>query len=310
MPRALWKGHISFGLVEIPVMLRSAERREGEISFKLFDRRDHSPVGNLRVNKNTGEEVPWEQVVKGYEHEPGEVVLVSESELASANVEATHAIEILDFVDASEITPLFWSDPYYVLPARSSGQKAWALLRETLRRTGRVGIANVVLRTRQHLAALTVEGPAMVLDLLRYAHELVDPATLELPPASAADVPARELEMATKLVESMSAEWKPEKYRDTWHRDVMALIERKVRSGKVEPVEEPEAEPREKEAPVLDLMPLLKQSVESQSGRRPARAGAARARPRTEPRSRSRTRARAPRTSARAGARAARRKTA
>jgi len=288
MPRALWKGHISFGLVEIPVVLRSAEKREGEVSFKLFDRRDHSPVGNLRVNKNTGEEVPWAEVVKGYEHEPGEVVLVSESELASANVEATHAIEILDFVDAKEIAKLFWSDPYFVLPARSSGQKAYTLLRETLRRTGMVGIARVVLRTRQHLAALTVEGPALVLVILRYAHELVDPESLELPEAKVADVPERELEMAEKLVESMSAKWTPEKYKDTWHRDVMALIERKVRSGKVEPIEEPEAEEREKkEAPVLDLMPLLKQSVES---RAPGRSGArpSRARPRTQAPKRSR----------------------
>ena len=277
--RADWKGHIAFGLVEIPVALRTAEHRRGEVKFSLVDRRDRAPVGNLRVNKTTGEEVPWGEIVKGYEHEKGEFVLLDESELKSVHVEASRTIEIMDFVDADEIDPMYYAEPYYVLPGRERGNHAYALLRDALERSGKVGIAKVMLRTRQHIAALMTRGPLLALILMRWDHELVAPASVPLPEDAGADrVPARELAMAQQLVESMSAEWKPAQYKDTYHEDVMALIQRKVRSGRTGPVNVPDAEPEERVAPVLDLMPLLQQSLGSR-GRRgaPARPRAARA---------------------------------
>jgi Ku protein len=151
---AIWKGFISFGLVEIPVELVTAEVSH-ELSFKLFDRRDRAPVGNKRINKVTGEDVPWSEVVKGYEYSDGEYVLLAEQELKAANPEATQTIEILDFVDAADVHPAYFGKPYYLRPSRKRGHKAYCLLHETLQRTGRIGIARVVIRTRQHLAALT-----------------------------------------------------------------------------------------------------------------------------------------------------------
>src|SRR5262249_47171518 len=238
--RADWKGHIAFGLVEIPVTLRHAERRADELHFSLIDRRHRAPVGNLRVNKATGEEVPWSEIVKGYEHAPDEYVLLDESELAGANVEATHTIEILDFVEAAAIDPAYYADPYLVLPARSKGNAAYVLLREALRRAGRVGVARVVLRTREHLAALTVRGPLLALDLLRWPPELMRPQDVDLPAgALSPGAGARELELAERLVDSLSGDWKPERYKDRYRDDVLALIHRKLKSGETGPVVAP-----------------------------------------------------------------------
>src|SRR5688572_22833860 len=170
MPRAIWKGHISFGLVEIPVALVKAEEPH-EFHFNLVDRRDHARIGYQRVNKNTGEPVAWNQIVRGVERDD-QLVLVGDEELAQANVEATRAVEILDFVDGSDIHPAFFDRPYYLVPTRKGAARAYALLRETLARTGKVGIARVVLHTRLHLAAPTTSGPALVLVLLRFADEL------------------------------------------------------------------------------------------------------------------------------------------
>jgi DNA end-binding protein Ku len=272
--RADWKGHIAFGLVEIPVALRTAERRSEALKFTLIDRRDRAPVGNLRVNKTTGEEVPWDDIVKGYEHGKGEYVLLDESELREANVEATRTIEIVDFVDAGAIHPVYFAEPYHVLPARPRGNHAYALLHAVLERSGKAGVATVVLRTRQHLALLTTRGPLLALVLLRWAHELAPAESVELPgDARSGRIPARELAMAEQLVQSMSSDWKPAAYKDTYHEDVMALIRRKVRSGQTGPVNRPEPEPGEEHgAPVLDLMPLLQRSLGTRGRRAPARA--------------------------------------
>ncbi len=275
--RADWKGHIAFGLVEIPVALRTAERRSDEVRFNLIDRRDRSPVGNLRVNKVTGEPVPWSEIVKGYEHEKGEYVLLDDSALRRANPEASRTIEILGFVEADEVHPVYFSEPYHVLPARARGNHAYALLREALARSGRIGIASVVLRTRQHLAALVPRGPLLELVLMRYGHELSDLHSPGRPEKElSAKLPARELDMAGKLVDSMSGKFTPGKYKDTWHSDVMALIRRKVRSGRTGPVRVPAAEEEEHVAPVTDLMPLLERSLGARGRRAPTRA-----RPRT-----------------------------
>jgi DNA end-binding protein Ku len=262
MPRAIWKGHVSFGLVEIPVALVKAEEPH-EFHFNLIDRRDHARIGYQRINKNTGEPVAWEEIVRGVERDD-QLVLVGDDELAQANVEASKAIEILDFVDGSAIHPAFFDRPYYLVPTRKQAARAYLLLRETLARTGKVGIARVVLHTRLHLAALTTSKSALVLVLLRFADELRATDDLELPAET--DLRANELAMAAQLVDSMTSEWQPERYEDTWHRDVAALIERKLESGETEPAE-PRALPEPKGTRVVDLMPLLQRSVEQHKRR-------------------------------------------
>lgn len=272
MSRAIWNGHITFGLIEIPVSLAKAEETREQLRFSLVDRRDHAPVGYLRVNKRTGEEVSLEDIARGYELESGDFVLLSSEELEAANPEATHSVEILDFVDAADIHPAYFATPYYLEPSRKQASKAYALLREALVRTGRAGIARVVLRTRQYIAALLPFGPALALALLRYEHELRRPEELELPAEdlAALDVRDEELRMAEQLVQSMTTSWQPERYHDEYFRDVMALVERKVAEGRTEPspaerrgaVERPEPE---------DLMPLLKESVERRARERQPR---------------------------------------
>jgi DNA end-binding protein Ku len=283
--RAFWKGSISFGLVEIPVTLRPAIKAN-ELGFSLLDRRDFSPVGYRHYNKSTGREVEWSQIVRGYEYEPDEYVVLSDEELKQANARATQTVEILEFVDRDEIPPMFFDTPYFVEPLKQ-GSKAYALLRDALERTGKVGIANVVLRTRQHLAALLVRDQVLMLDLLRYPDELRAPGDLALPSGRAGSTPsAQEVSMAERLIEGMSGAWTPEKYKDDYREDVLALVRKKVKSGQtheiVEPAKSREPAPRRE---VMDLMPLLKQSLDSKGGKRaPKRA------PRTGGRSRSRER--------------------
>jgi len=260
MARAIWKGHISFGLVEIPVSLHKAEDPH-EFDFTLVDRRDHARIGYERINKNTGKPVAWEDIVRAHEH-GGELVLVSDDELAHANVEATRTIDILDFVDGAQIHPAYFERPYYLEPTRKQGAKAYTLLREALERSGKVGIATIVLRTRQHLAALTTRGPALVLVLLRFADELRPVEGLDVPEeGDKAGLKPKELEMAEQLVDSMTSKWEPERYTDTFFRDVKKMLERKRRSGETEPLEI-EEEKAPKRGAVVDLMPLLQQSMQ------------------------------------------------
>lgn len=281
MARAFWKGSISFGLVEIPVSLRPALQTK-DLSFTLLNRKDFSPVGYKRYDKSTGREVPWEQIVRGYEYEPDEYVVLTDEELRRANARATQTIEIVEFVDGAEIDPLYFDTPYYVEPQKK-GSKAYALLREALQKSGRVGIARVVLRTRQHVAALLVRGNALVLNLLRYAHELRSPGELDVPAKSGAKVSPGEVQMAEKLIEGMTDTWRPEQFQDEYRNDVMALVKKKVKSNQthtiVEPEEDEKAPARARE--VVDLMPLLKQSLE---GRRGGRAEAKRPRAASRPR--------------------------
>ena len=269
MPRVLWKGAISFGLVNIPVGLHSAEKRQ-TLDFTLLDRRDFSPVGYRRFNKNTGEEVPWDRIVKGYEYEEGSYVALSEEDFRRANVEATQTVDIVAFVDAKALAPMYFDTPYYLSPGKR-GEKGYALLRETLRRSGKVAIATVVIRTRQYVAALMPVGPMLVLNTLRYADEIRPMTEFELPEDSQAT--PREVDMALRLVREMSEKWDPAKYRDTYREDVLARIDEKVKAGETRQVAEPE---RAEEAParraeVIDLMALLKRSVEREEGRPRAR---------------------------------------
>jgi DNA end-binding protein Ku len=220
--RPIWKGTINFGLVNIPVALYSAEA-DNSIDFDLLDKRDFSRVRYRRVNEKTGREVPWDEIVKGYEYKKGEYVALTDDDFLKANVEATQSIDIFDFVDAADISPIYFDKPYYLVPLKN-GQRAYALLREVLRRTGKVGIARVVIRTRQHLAALLADGPVLILNLLRFSHELRDPSALDVPAARSTQGSNQELKMAEQLVETMAGKWDPKKYRDEYHQDLLQLI--------------------------------------------------------------------------------------
>jgi DNA end-binding protein Ku len=273
MARSIWKGSITFGLVNIPVGLYSAEKREETVSFHLLDRRNMARVKYKRVSEETGREVPWDETVRGYEIEGGKHVVLSDEDLQRAAPEKTQTVDILDFVDAGEISPLFFDKPYYLGPEKK-GAKSYALLRETLRRTNKVGIAKVVIRTKQYLAAVLVEEQAIVLNVLRFAHELRDPKELDLP-SGKEGVSERELDMAERLVEGMVSDWDPEKYRDDYYKDLKKLIKDRVEAGELE--ESPEAPPApkpERGGQVVDLMALLKRSVEEKPGRKPARKAA------------------------------------
>ena len=260
--RAIWTGSIDFGLVTIPVKLHPAEV-SNDMDFDLLDKRDFSRVRYKRVNEKTGEEVPWEDIVKGYEYKKGEYVAVSDEDFVEANVEATQSIPITEFVDRQAISPLYFDKPYYLEPLKN-GRRAYALLREVLRRSEKVGIAKVVIRSRQHLAALLVEGPVLVVNLLRFAHELRDLSALDVPADSArsAAVSPQELKMAERLVEAMVSEWDPQKYRDDYHEDLLKLIDKKVKSGHTKALPAAQRPPRpQAKGKVVDIMHLLRESV-------------------------------------------------
>jgi DNA end-binding protein Ku len=271
--RPIWTGSIEFGLVNIPVKLYSAQA-SNDLDFDLLDKRDFSRVRYRRVNEKTGREVPWDQIVKGYEYEKGEYVALGDKDFRDANVEATRSIEIMDFVDAAEISPLQYETPYYLEPQKN-GRRAYALLRDVMKRTGRVGIAKVVIRNRQRLAALIPQGPLLALNILRYAHELRDPSQLELPQTNAkGDVSNQEIKMAEQLVENMVGEWSPEKYRDEYYEDLLKLIDKKVKSGKTKVVESAgKAPPPRREGKVIDIMDLLRESVKQRQGKETASRG-------------------------------------
>lgn len=259
--RPIWKGSINFGLVNIPVALYSAEANSS-IDFDLLDKRDFSRVRYQRVNEKTGKEVPWDEIVKGYEYEKGEYVALTDDDFLKANVEATQSIDIIDFVDAADISPIYFDKPYYLTPLKN-GQRAYALLREVMKRTGKVGIARVVIRTRQHLAALLADGPVLILNLLRFSHELRDPSVLDVPTVGSTQGSNQELKMAEQLVESMVGKWNPKKYRDEYHQDLLKMIDKKIKSGQTKAIEPAEAAPRPKQqGKIIDIMHLLRQSVE------------------------------------------------
>jgi DNA end-binding protein Ku len=260
MARAIWKGAISFGLVHIPVALVSATSSQG-VDFDWLDKRSMEPVGYKRINKVTGKEMTKENIVKGVQHEKGRYVVLSEEEIRAAHPKSTQTIEIFGFVDAQQIPLQNIETPYYLAPDKR-GEKVYALLRETLTQTKKVALANVVLHTRQHLAAVMPLESAMVLVLLRWPAEVRGLDTLELTEA-VTDVKLNkaELSMAKRLVEDMSADWTPEDYRDTFQDQIMNLVETKAREGKIEDVETDTGEDERKSADVIDLTELLKRSL-------------------------------------------------
>jgi DNA end-binding protein Ku len=267
MARGLWKGAISFGLVNVPVELHSAKKRSADLDMAMLDKRDLAPVGYRRVNKSTGKEVPWDDVVKGYEYEDDKYVVLSDEDFRRANPEAAKTVDIQAFVDLVDIAPQYFETPYYLVPGKR-GEKAYALLRDALKKAGKAGIASVVIRTKQYLAALVPQDDILVLDTLRYHEELKDLSELKVPEAK---VSAKELDMAMRLVEDMADEWKPERYRDTFRHDLLKRIEEKVKAGQTEQITEPEKERKVEKAEVIDLMGLLKKSIEKKPAKRAAR---------------------------------------
>lgn len=268
MARALWKGAISFGLVHIPVELYSAVQQH-DLDLTMLDRRDFAPIGFKRYNKNTGKDVSWDNIVKGLEYEDNEYVVLTEEDLRQANVEATQTIDIQAFVDAVQVPLTFYEQPYYLAPSRG-GAKVYALLRETLRKSGKIAIATVVIRTRQHLCALLCSEDQIVLDTLRYPNELRSTEELKLPPTSlkSAGISDKELQMALSLVEGMSENWNPKQYHDTYRDDVMALVRKKVKAGQTKTITAPEAEERPASSGnVVDLVALLQNSLGKKDGK-------------------------------------------
>jgi DNA end-binding protein Ku len=292
----IWKGTIAFGLVEIPVAVVSAERSKG-IKLSFLDQRDFSPVGYKRFNKVTEEEVPWDLIVRGYEYEKGQYVVLTPQDLERASPELSKTIQILYFVDAADIDPIYYERPYYLEPLNPRG-KGYVLLRETLQRTHRLGIAKVAIRAREHVAALGVRGDALVLYLLRFPDEVREPADLDNVKGNLQDahVQAKEIEIAERLVEDMGGEWNPSEFTDQYRSDLMKLVEERVASGKTHVIDETEVEaPAVRAQGGQDLMQLLKQSLDA------SRRGG-RTRSSTNARTRERARPRHPRRRARRGA--------
>ncbi|HEX9172324.1 MAG TPA: Ku protein [Telluria sp.] len=272
MARSMWKGAISFGLVHIPVEMYPAVSNKG-LDLTMLDRRDFSPIGFKRYNKATGKEVVWDDIVKGYEYTKDEYVVLSDEDLRRANPEATGTIDIMAFVEADQVPLIFYDQPYYLAPGKG-GDKVYALLRETLKETGKIGIARVVIRVKQHLAALVCVGDTIVLNTLRYADEIRPADELKIPDAKAknATISDKELKMAMALVEGMSEDWEPEQYHDTYREDVLALVEKKVAAKETKTITMPgkEAEPA-RSSNVIDLVSLLQASI----GKKPAKAAGA-----------------------------------
>nr|MBF0683134.1 Ku protein [Pseudomonas sp.] len=263
---------VSFGLVHIPVALVPATTRSG-IDFDWLDKRSMDRVGYKRINKTTGEEIESENIVKGVEYEKGHYVVISDDEIKAAHPKATQTVDIVAFVDAKDISFLYIDTPYYLTPDRR-GEKVYALLRETLIETGKVGIANVVLRNKQHLAVVMPLGKALVMNTLRWADEVRGVEYLEMKDeALNADLNKRELDMAKRLVEDMTEEWNPDQYKDTFQDQIMDLVETKAREGKLEAVGGPEEAVDRRSADVIDLTELLKRSLAGKSAKGKAAAG-------------------------------------
>jgi DNA end-binding protein Ku len=253
MARALWKGSISFGLVNIPIELHTAVR-DTRPHFRMLHAKDKSPVRFERVCIQDGHPVAWEDLVKGYEYEKGRFVILTKEDFKAAAVEKTRTVDIVDFVKAEEIDDRFFETPYYIAPAKG-GERAYALLREAIRESGRIGIAKFILRDAQHLAAIEVIEQALVLSVMRFAEELADVSELELPTIK--DVRKPELDMAKALVNSLAAEWDPAKYTDQYRENLMRIIKAKTKGKTV--ALKPEEEPRQAE--VVDLMERLRRSL-------------------------------------------------
>jgi len=260
---AIWKGSLAFGLVNIPVELRTAIRAD-HISFRLLHAEDLSPVKYERVCQSDGEPVPWNEIVKGYEYEKGKFVVLSDEDFKTAALESSKTIDILDFVQQEEIDPRYFETPYYLVPAKGA-EKSYALLREAIRSSGVVGIGKIIIRQTQHLAGIKILGDAMVLEIMRFSNELIDASEYTFP--SRNDVRSQELKMAKQLIENLTEPFDPSRYTDDYRVNLMKVIKAKMRGKKVklEPAEE------SMDTNVLNLMSRLKASLEQGNGKRASR---------------------------------------
>jgi DNA end-binding protein Ku len=256
--RAIWKGSISFGLVNIPITLLPATRRE-ELRFHFLRKSDMSPIRNKRVAEADGKEVPWDDIVKGYQYEKGQYVVLTDEDFERVDVKATQTVEIQEFVDLDEINPIFFSKPYYMEPTKG-GEKAYALLRSVLENSNKVGIAKVVIKTREHLAAVEARGKVLVLELMHFAGEIIDENELHVP--GDVKIGKKEEEMAKRLVESMTGEWKPEGYQDEYRQALMKVIDEKVAAGGKE-LKAAKKSKAPKATNVIDLVSVLQKSIEA-----------------------------------------------
>lgn len=268
MPRAIWTGAISFGLVYIPVQLHSASHTSS-LDLDLLDKRDFAPVGYQRINKRTGKVVEWADIVKGYQYEKGKYVALSEEDFRQANVKATQTIDIQQFVEQASIPPEYFETPYFLAPGKG-GAKVYALLREALKKSKKAAVATFVMRGRQHLAMVHPNGNTLVLNTLRFEEEIRSADDLDLPGKDSGVTP-KELAMAERLIDDMTGEWNPSAFKDTYSRDLLARVKEKIKNReahKLTPAEKTR-EPRES-AQVIDLMEVLKKSLEQ--GKKPKRA--------------------------------------
>jgi DNA end-binding protein Ku len=258
--RAIWKGTISFGLVSIPISLYPASRRE-ELKFHLLRSSDLSRVNFKRVAEADGKEVPWDKIVKGYEYDKDKFVVLKDEDFNRVDVEATQTVDIINFVELDQINPLLFYKPYFMEPGKG-GDKAYVLLRDALAASKKIGIAKVVIKVRQHLAALKPQQNGLMLELMHFPEELLDASAVKAPAAKNASKP--EMNMATQLIKSMTTAWKPEMYHDDYHDALEKLIEKKVAHG-----EEKLPVPKKSKRPtnVIDLVSVLQQSIKETQGK-------------------------------------------
>jgi DNA end-binding protein Ku len=252
--RTLWKGAISFGLVTIPVSLYPATHRE-ELKFRMLRKSDHSPINYKRVAETDGKEVPWDQIVKGYEYEKDRYVILKEDDFARVDVEATQTVDIINFVALDEVDPLLFYKPYY-LEVGKGGDKAYVLLRDSLQKTGKIALAKVVIRARQHLAAVKPQKDGLILELMHFPEELIDVEEFKEPRKTT--IGKAELKMAEQLIASMSSPWKPEEYSDDYKEALEKLIEEKIEHGDEK---KPAHKRRRTSSKIIDLAEVLKQSL-------------------------------------------------
>ncbi|GGK07733.1 non-homologous end joining protein Ku [Luteimonas terricola] len=274
MARPIWTGTLSFGLLNVPVSLMPGERRV-DLSFRMLDSRDNKPVRYERVNAETGEEVPWKDVVKAFEYDKGSYVVLEQDDIKSAASDSRETVEVESFIDAAAIPPQYYEKPYILVPGKKA-EKGYVLLRETLRDIGRAGIARVVVRTREYLCAVLPQGDALVLMLLRYPQELVDPADYRLPEGDAGDyrISTKEREMARQLIDSMASDWDPTGYRDEFRDRLEKVIRARMKSQGVvaKPDDDDHDAPADAATNVVDFMALLQESISSKR-RTPAKTG-------------------------------------
>ncbi|MEQ7421573.1 non-homologous end joining protein Ku [Xanthomonas campestris] len=271
MARPIWTGTLSFGLLNVPVSLMSGERKV-DLHFRMLDSRDRKPIRFERVNADTGDEVPWKEIVKAFEYDKGSYVIVEEQDIRSAAPESHETVEVETFVDAADIDPRYFEKPYILVPGKKA-EKGYVLLRETLRDTGKVGIAKVVIRTREYLAAVMPQGDALILLLLRYQQEVVDPEDFKLPSGAVSEyrITAKEQEMAKQLIESMSGKWQPEDYHDEFRGKLEQILRKRIQAkGGTTQVDDEPAPHEDATTNVVDFMSLLQKSLQANT-RTPAK---------------------------------------